>query len=181
MNQYQYSNNPEMSQEIQGSPVFSSVLEQLRHDREVQAMRYPFVYVLSDTIVGQTTLPYTLTIAQGTDFKCLFVTGSMYSYDSENASTFPIPNSGGLTSWAGRGLSVQITDSRSGRRLTSGFVPGELLFSPGYGMNFQNPLPFKYHFVKNSKILFDITNRDNANRTHYFDIALIGYKIETPD
>lgn len=181
----QYSNNPEMSRQIAGSPVFSNILEQLKHERTVQQMRYPFVYCLSDSIAGQATQPFTLTIEQGTDFKTLFITGQAYSYEDTagggDATTFPIPNALGVADWAGRGLSAQITDSRSGRQLTSGFVPFELLFSPGYGMNFQNPLPFKYHFVKNSKVVFDIRNRDNADRTHYFDIALIGYKIETPN
>lgn len=182
MNTPRFSSNPEMEAAFAKSPVFSSIQTEINHEREVQKQKYPYIYVLNDSIVGQTTSPFPLTIEQGTDFKCLFMTGSAFSYDADvaDATNFPIPNSLGVTAWAGRGLSADITDTRSGRKLTSGFVPFELLFSPGYGLNFQDPIPFKYFFNRNSKVLFDIRNRDVAARTHEFSIALIGFKIETP-
>lgn len=177
----QYGNNPEMAQEISENPTFSSLASELLHEREVQAMRWQYVYNLSGSIAGQTSQVFNITIEQGTDFLCKWLTGSTFSYDAQNASAFPIPNSEGVTAWAGRGLSVKITDSNSGRELTSGFVPMELLCSPGYGLNFQYPFPLRYLFGRNNKVKFDIRNRDAATRTHYFEIALIGFKYATPN
>lgn len=173
--------NPEMATAISENPVFAAIANEVEHAREVQAMRYTYIYGFSDEIVGQQTLPFILTIEQGTDFQCLAMTASCFSYDDQDDSDFPIPNSAGLTAWAGRGLSVAITDSNAGRDLTSGFIPMELIATPGYGLNFQRPYPFKYHFYRNNKIRFDVRNRDNANRTHAFAFALLGYKIVTPN
>lgn len=177
-----YSPNPEMAQAIDENSVFSSVKNQVEHQRTVQAMKYFYAYPLTGDVVGQQTSVFTLTIEQGTDFACYGLVGSMYSYDAGNASSFPVPNSAGSTAWAGRGLSARVVDTRSGRELTGGFVALELLLTPGYGLNFQSEhgFTFRYFFYRNSKIRFDIRNRDNANRTHHFDIALVGYKILTP-
>lgn len=173
--------NPEMAQQISDNPVFDAIAKEVEHDRELTAMKYNYTYTLSDSIVGQQTLPFFITIEQGTDFSCKWILGSAYSYDTVHDTDFPIPNSLGATAWAGRGLSLQITDTRSGRNLTSGFVTLETLLTPGYGLNFQQPYPFRYHFYRNTKIRFDIRNRDNANRTHYFDIMLNGFKVITPN
>lgn len=172
--------NPEMSSQISEHPTFEAVIAEVNHERDMQAMRYSYVYTLSETITGQQTLPFNIQIEQGTDFKSLWLTASCFSYDSENATDFPVPNGLGVTSWAGRGLSVMITDTRSARTLTSGYVPIELLGTPGYGLNFQQPFPFKYFWYRNTKIRFDVRNRDNADRTHRFEVALYGYKIVTP-
>lgn len=175
------SQNPVMAEMISDRPVFDAVAKEVEHDRELTAIRYNYTYTLSDSIVGQATLPFFITIEQGTDFSCKWMLGSAFSYDSQEDTDFPIPNSLGATSWAGRGLSVQITDTRSGRNLTSGFVTWETIMTPGYGMNFQQPYPFRYHFYRNTKIRFDIRNRDNANRTHDFEIMLNGFKVVTPN
>jgi hypothetical protein len=175
--------NPEMAQQISESAVFGAIASELKHQRIVQAMRYNYTYVLNDDIDGQVTEPFYMTIEQGTDFQSLWLTASAYSYETDqgDASSFPIPNSMGLLNWAGRGLSLMVTDMRSGRELTSGYVPFELIGTPGYGMNFQHPYPFKYLFYRNSKIRIDVRNRDNADRNHEFSIALNGYKIMTPE
>lgn len=172
--------NPEMANQIAANPTFAALANELLHKREVQAMKYFYCYVLNDEIAGQVTSPFSIQIEQGTDFDCKFMTASVFSYDADNDTDFPIPNSIGVIPWAGRGLSAQITDSRSGRQLTSGFVPFELFATPGYGLNFQRVFPITYLFARNSRIRFDIRNRDNADRTHSFSIALWGYKIESP-
>ena len=173
--------NPQMAQRISENPVFDSVAKEVEHDRELTAMKYNYTYTLSDTIDGQETLPFFITIEQGTDFSCKWILGSAFSYDAEVDTRFPIPNSLGATAWAGRGLSVQITDTRSGRNLTSGFVTWETIMTPGYGLNFQQPYPFRYHFYRNTKIRFDIRNRDNSSRNHQFEIMLNGFKVVTPN
>lgn len=172
----------QLSSEIAGNPTFESITQELGHLREVQAQMVPYIYVLTGTVVGQSQQSFILTIEQGADFKCQWITGSMFSFDTAgaNASTFPLPNALGVQYWAARGLSADITDSRSGNKLTSGFVPMELFCSPGYGLNFQNLFPWRYLFMQNNKLKFDIRNRDNATRTHEFNIALIGHRILTP-
>jgi len=178
--------NPEMSEAISQSPVFASLANEVEHEREVQAMRYSYIYGIADTIAVQTTAPFILTIDQGSDFKCLAITASAFNYDAAVATDFPIPNSLGSTAWAGRGLSVMMTDTNAGRDLTSGFIPFELIATPGYGLNFQNPYAFRYYFRRNNKIRFDVRNRDGIpphglRAAHQFAIALLGYKIVTPE
>jgi hypothetical protein len=182
----QYQDQPELASSISADPVFSATAAEVVHERKVQAMKWWYTYVLSDSIDGQESKPFIITIEQGTDFFCHYLTASAFSYDASNASSFPIPNSGGLTHWAGRGLTVRITDSRTGRDFTSGEVAFELIATPGYGLSFVKPFPFRQLFLRNSKIRFDIRNLDNANRkedndsAHQFNIAMHGYKYLTP-
>lgn len=183
-----YQDQPELAAVISADPTFAALEQEVMHDRKMQTMRSWYTYVLSDSIDGQASKPFILTIEQGTDFKCMYLTASAFSYDPTGGqeTSFPIPNSGGFAYWAGRGLTVRITDTRAGRDLTSGDLPFELISTPGYGLSFITPFPFKYFFMRNSKIRFDIRNLDNVNRSaanggaHQFSIALHGYKILTP-
>lgn len=174
--------NLEMARDIDSSPVFQSIANEVTHEREVQAMRYAFVYTLSGEVIGQQTMPFTLLIDQGSDFKCVGITGSCYSYDSDalDGSSFPVPNAAAVDDWAMRGLSFMFTDTRSGTQLMSDFVPAECMLTPGYGMTFIKPYEFRYFFWRNSKLKVDVRNRDNARRTHQFNISLIGFKVFTP-
>jgi len=184
-----YQDQPELQASINANPVFAALEDEIKHERNVQAMKWAYAYTLNDTILGQTSKPFTITIEQGTDFKCLYVVASAFGYDKNNPSSFPVV---GNTSWAARGLTIRITDTRSGRELTSGDMPYELWATPGYGTQFVKPFPFRYCFLRNSKIRFDIRNNDNAtfNATavagqstgdgHRFSIALHGYKYLTP-
>lgn len=173
-------NNPVMANQISENAAFKSLAHEVAHERAVNAMKWVYTYTLSETVPGQSTQPFNIQIEQGTDFECKYMSISTFSYDDQNDTDYPIPNSLGATAWAGRGLSILITDTRSGRNLTSGYVPIELIASPAYGINMQSPIPFKYFFWRNTKIKFDIRNRDNANRTHEINIALHGYKVATP-
>jgi hypothetical protein len=182
-----YQDQPELAARIAADPTFAAIAEEVKHERKVQAMKWWYTYVLNDTLDGQINKPYSITIEQGTDFKCCYLTASAFSYDATNPSSFPIPNSGGLNHWAGRGLTIRITDTRTGRDLTSGDVPFELFATPGYGLMFTKPFPFHYFFMRNSKVRFDIKNLDNAARKtangsyscQSFSIALHGYKYLT--
>jgi hypothetical protein len=177
-----YQDQPELAASIAANPVFSALADEVTHERNVQAMRWWYTYTLNDSIAGQTSKPFTITIEQGTDFKCMMMVASAFSYDAAGGheSSFPIPNASGNTDWSGRGLTMRITDTRSGRELTSGDCPFELFASPGYGLSFVKPFPFRYMFLRNSKIRFDIRSNDNALRTQQFSIALHGYKYLTP-
>jgi hypothetical protein len=181
-----YQDQPELAASISADPTFAALEQEVLHERKVQAMKWWYTYTLVDSIDGQATKPFTITIEQGTDFKCVMMNMSVFSYDATNVSSFPIPNSGNSLRWAGRGLTVRITDTRAGRDLTSGDVPIELFATPGYGNSFIKPFPFHYFFLRNSKIRFDVRNLDNANRkaangsAHQFAIAMHGYKYLTP-
>lgn len=177
-----YQDQPELAASISANPTFSALEQEVAHERTVQAMKWHYIYVLTDEIVGQGSKPFTITIEQGTDFKCTHMSMSMFSYDDSNDTDFPMPNGGATPNafWAGRGLTLKITDTRSGRDLTSGDMPAELIATPGYGISFVKLVPFPYFFLRNSKIRFDIRNLDNANRTHKFNIALHGFKYLTP-
>ena len=179
----EFTSNIEMAKQISESAVFSSIANEVRHQRTVQAMKWNYSYVLNDDIDGQVTQAFFITIEQGTDFQCKWLTASAYSYEDDQGdpTLFPIPNSLAAVNWAGRGLSLRVTDMRSGRELTSGFAAFELFGTPGYGLNFQHPYPFNYFFMRNSQIRFDVRNRDSALRNHQFAILLNGYKIATPN
>jgi hypothetical protein len=181
-----YQDQPELAATIAADPTFAALEQEVLHERRTQAMKWWYTYVLSDSIDGQVSKPFLLSIEQGTDFKCCYLTASAFSYDATNVTSFPIPNSANSARWAGRGLTLRITDTRAGRDLTSGDVPFELFATPGYGLSFVKPFPFHYFFLRNSKIRFDIRNLDNADRkdandsAHAFSIALHGYKYLTP-
>lgn len=175
----QYADQPHLANEMASNPVFASIMNEVEDERDRQAVRWQYIYGIADTVsTGQTT-SFTLTIEQGTDFKCIGITVSAFNYDAANATIFPAV---GNTAWAMRGLSVQIVDANAGRELTSGFIPFELIAAPGYGLNFQNIYPFRYHFYRNNKIRFDVRNRETtaARADHQFAIALLGWKILTP-
>jgi hypothetical protein len=174
------SSNPEMSQMIDSNPVFSAIAQEVEQERTAQSMKQTFIYNVNGSVRGQETGVFTLLVEQGVNFKCLAISGSCFSYDAVNPTDYPLPNALGVTDWAGRGLSFQITDTRTGNLLTSGFVPAELLLTPGYGFSMIRPIDFRYFFFPNTKMRFDVRNRDNVNRVHEFNLALIGYKIYTP-
>jgi hypothetical protein len=181
-----YQDQPELAATISQDPTFAALEQEVAHERKVQAMKWWYTYVLTDDIDGQESKPSIITIEQGTDFKCCYLTASAFSYSATVPTAFPIPNGGGLTTWAGRGLVMRITDTRAGRDLTSGEVPFELFATPGYGLSFVKPFPLHYFFLRNSKVRFDIRNLDNgaapplAATNHRFSIALHGYKYLTP-
>ena len=172
---------------VRQDPTFAALEAEVDHERHVQAMKHWYSYPVSGVIAGQQSLPFSITIEQGTDFKCIGITASAFSYNSAGGSSFPMPvaTSGNVsTSWACRGLSVAITDTRAGRTLTSGQVPFELFATPGYGVSFTRMFPFQYFFLRNSKVQFDVRNNENttyggstvATGACSFSITLHGFK-----
>jgi hypothetical protein len=170
-----------IANEISDNPTFQALAAQAWQERESQAMQHSFIYAVSGAVLGLQTLPFNLLIESGSDFQCLMMTASAFSYDAVNATIFPVPNSLGIVTSAGDGLSVQITDTASGRQLTNGFVSIRNIGTPGYGVNMVKPLPFRYHFKANSILRFDVRSREtNAARSQSFEFALIGLKTFLP-
>jgi hypothetical protein len=176
-----YTPDAGLASEIANDPTYSALAAQTQQERQQQAMSYGFIYGVSGSVPGLATQAFNLLIEAGSDFQCLMLTASAFSYDAVNATIFPIPNSLGITAAAGDGLSVQITDTTSGRQLTNGFISMRNFATPGYGVNFTKPLPWKYHFRANSILRFDVRSREtNALRIQNFEFALIGVKTQVP-
>ncbi len=155
--------------------------------RKVQLTKYSFLYALNVPVANNTTLPALLTIEEDADFLVESFTGSCYGPTDVNgarqsgvATIFPL--AGTTTGYADRGVMANVTDTGSGRKLTSGFVPLETILSPGYGASpsLQQPYPFKYMIKRSSKLQFDLRNRDTtANYYHFVSIVMKGVKYTT--
>lgn len=150
--------------------------------RRIQQSKYAFIYVLNVPVANNTTLPAFLTIEEDADFMVTAITGSVLGPTDVNgarqvtaATIFPL--AGTTVGYADRGVMAKVTDAGSGRVLTSSFVPLETILSPGYGLSLDSQYPFKYLILKNSKIQFDLRNRDTtAGYYHFVSIALHGTK-----
>jgi len=171
--------NGMMDQVNQGGDTFKVIRDQIKYRLDVQTFRKMYWYVVDGSLDGQDSNPYFITTEANMTYDCRFALGYAFSYDSVNATDFPIPNSAGLPDWAGDGLSVSISTGQQGTSFQNGDIPFKLLFAPGYGLSFQNALPFEYMFSGNSKIKMQITNRDNVDRTHTFAIVLGGFLVST--
>lgn len=159
-----------------------TVQQEAAYFRKVQLNKYGFIYALNVPVANGTTLPAILTIEEDSDFLVEKFTGSAYGPTDVNgirqtAAATDFPLAGTTVGWADRGVSVKITDSGAGRVLTNGLVPLETLLTPGYGVALFTPFNFKYYIRRNSKIQFDLRNRDSqGSNFHFVSIVLHGYK-----
>jgi hypothetical protein len=167
--------------------VFKQVTAEQLQNSEVQKYKYNYTYTVSALINPATTTPFVLAIEQDADFLFEKFTGSCYGPCDANGiptasnTDFPMPGIGAGAGFAGRGLTVEISDTGSSRDLTRGAVPVELLLTPGYDLQFHLPYPVKYFAERNSKIRFNFTNRDTqTDARHQVDIAINGYKFQMP-
>jgi len=168
--------------------IFEKVANEQIHNAESQKYKYNYTYTVSAVIPPATTKPSILSIEQDADFLFEKMTGSVLGPCDSNgvptvsATDFPKPGIAAGAGHAGRGVTVEITDTGSSRNLTSGAVPVETILTPGYGDTLHLPYPIKYFANRNSKIKFNFTNRDTkANANHLVDIAINGYKFMMPE
>lgn len=163
--------------------AFSSVVSQLKSERETQKYKYNYSYTVSDSIPNGTTKPIFLVIQDDADFTPTRLTLSAYGPTDVNGvrqvtSATDFPLAGTSVGYADRGLQVQITDTGSGRDLTNGFVNVELFGAPGYGIQMHQPFPFNTTFAARSQIRFDFRNRDTvADLYHFVSILMNGNKF----
>lgn len=155
---------------------------EIENFRRVQIDKYAFMYALNLPVGNNTTVPGLLTIEEDADFLVHSITGSAYGPCDVNgvreaAVATEFPQAGTTVGFADRGLMTKITDTGSGRVLTNGWVPLECILTPGYGLSLMQPFPYKYLIRKNSKIQFDLRNRDTtAGYYHFCSIVLNGTK-----
>lgn len=96
---------------------------------------------------------------------------------------FPSGRATGTVNLAARGLSLRITELGSGRLLTDGYVPLELMGTPGYGSFMREAFPFRYTFRKEAKLQIELVNKDiavlngGADAYHQISLALFGKKF----
>lgn len=162
--------------------TYQSIVQEAAYRRAVQLYKYNYTYTVTAIVGPNATVPVILSIEQDADFFIEKITGSCYGPCSAAgivtpavATDFDMP--GTAVGFAARGISIQITDTGAGRELTNGFVPVELLFTPGYAIGFFQPYRLQYFARRNSKIRFDIRNRDTqAGANQQIDIAINGYK-----
>lgn len=162
--------------------VYNSLVQEAAYRRSVQLFKYNYTYTITGIIAVNTAAPIILTIEQDADFWIEKITGSVYGpcalvtgIPGGGATDYDMP--GTAAGFAGRGMSVQITDTGAGRELTNGFVPVETILTPGYAIGFFQPFRLSYFARRNSKIRFDFRNRDTqANANQQVDITLNGYK-----
>ena len=175
--------NVGMANSFNSNPVFSAVAQEMYQKREAQAVRWTRIYPISGEIDAAATKTEIITIDQENDFDCYAFLASAFSYNATGGqeTDFPAPNDSNNLYWAMRGLTLELTDTSSGRMLTSGEVPFELIATPGYGASFQNPFPFRYYFYRNSKLRVVIRSREtNASRIHKYEFAMVGTAFTAP-
>jgi hypothetical protein len=164
----------------------SNVLAETENLRETQKYKYTFSYGLSVAVPNDSNKTALITIEQDADFKAEKLTGHVIAPANQNgvrqtAGATDYPLVGTTAGYAEHGVSVKITDSGAGRELTSGFVPLELLLTPGYREQFYIPFPWTYFARRNTKLKFEFMNRDTATGLYHFvSLQLKGYKYTTP-
>ncbi len=180
------------------SEVTQLVTLEAQQFRETQISKWGFLYTLNVAVPNNSTFPAQLPIEEDAEFFCHSFTGSCYGPTNSlgvkalNASTdFPlagtaVPSGAGLPAIADRGLMFNITDQGAGRTLANGFIAAETILSPGYGLSRSIPQPFRYWGLRNSKLQFDIRNRDTAlgagdtTLYHYLSLTIYGFKYNVP-
>lgn len=162
--------------------------------RDKQAFRYNFTFPQSVVVPNNGQRSFQIVVDADADFYAERITGSALGPCNANGlrqvgQATDFPYLGTTVGFADRGLMVNIKDGGSRLDLTDGFVPLELIFTPGYDVGtFYIPFPFKYFVRRNAKLVFTFINRDtrvaaaiaplNAGDTmyHFVSAALNGSK-----
>jgi len=175
------------------------VIAELETATKIQRVKYWFTYTITSTILNGSTKPLLLTIEQDADFQIKELTIACNAPVNEDGT--PVGQAGsvsagqtpvtdfplfGNTAQSARGLTVQITDTGAGRVLTSGEIPVEMIGTPAYGQQLYIPYKLQYLALRNTKLRFDVRNRDLAttapdglDQYHEITIGLTGFKYES--
>jgi hypothetical protein len=163
--------------------------------RDKQAYRYNFTFPQSVAVPNNGQRALQIVVDADADFYAERLTGSALGPTTQAGVRLVAQNTdfryiGTTTGFADRGLMVNIKDGGSRIDLTDGFVPLELIFTPGYDVGtFYIPFPFKYYVRRNAKLVFTFLNRDTqvgiapiAGQTlfHFVSVALNGFKYLVP-
>ncbi len=166
----QPNTNPNPQNANPPAPEFRSaektVQIEAQDKRDKQAYKYNFTFPQSVVVPNNGQRSFQVVIDADADFYAERLTGSALG-PCNNAGLRQIaqptdfPYLGTTLGFADRGLMVNIKDGGSRIDLTDGFVPLELIFTPGYDVGtFYIPFPFKYYIRRNAKLVFTFINRD---------------------
>jgi hypothetical protein len=165
--------------------VEKAITMEAQDHRDKQAYRYNFTFPQSVAVPNNGQRSFQIVVDADADFYCERLTGSCLGptnatgvRQTASATVFPYPGVAGV-GFADRGLMVQIKDGGSRIDLTDGFVPVELIFTPGYDIGtFHIPYPFKYYIRRTAKLVFNFINRDTTagGLFHFVSASLNGYK-----
>lgn len=162
--------------------------------RDKQAYKYNFTFPQSVVVPNNGQRAFQIVVDADADFYAERLTGSALGPCESTglrqiAQPTDFPYLGTTLGFADRGLMVSIKDGGSRIDLTDGFVPLELIFTPGYDVGtFYIPFPFKYFIRRNSKLVFTFINRDTkvalavaplaagATMYHFVSASLNGMK-----
>lgn len=207
----QPSTNPNPPNSQVPSPQFRNAAGAVKIEaqdlRDKQAYKYNFTFPQAIAVPNNGQRAFQITVDADADFYAERLTGSALgpcdtsgiryagqqsAADNPNVPPQPtnFPYIGTTTGYADRGLMVEIKDGGSRINLTDGFVPLELLFTPGYDIGtFYIPFPFKYYVRRSAKLVFNFSNRDKAAPAavagyntppflyHFVSVALNGSKF----
>ena len=166
-----------------------TVMNELAKKREEQLVKWQYTYTVSGVIQNAQTTALTITIDQSHNFFCEYITGRFWGptnssgiYQSVGgagvpSSNFPNPDN---VKFASSGISVKLVDQGAGIEIDNDYVPAELKYTPGYGVQFFQPMKFHYLFKQNSVVRFEVRNRDTfatgGTYYHQAEFAMQGWK-----
>ncbi len=184
--------NPNPPDPSSPAPEYRNAAETIRIEaqdiRDKQAYKYNFTFPQSVAVPNNGQRAFQIVVDADADFYAERLTGSALGPTDQNgvrlagqqaaaqnpnvpAQPTNFPYIGTTTGYADRGLTVKITDGGSRVTLTDGFVPLELIFTPGYDIGtFHIPFPFKYLIRRTAKLVMTFANRDRA-----VPVAVAGY------
>lgn len=184
--------NPNPPNQNRPEPSYRNAAETVKIEaqdlRDKQAYRYNFTFPNAIAVPNNGQRSFQIVVDADADFYAERLTGSALgptdkagvrlagqqaSGDNPNVPAQPtnFPLVGTTTGYADRGLMVEIKDGGSRINLTDGFVPLEIIFTPGYDIGtFHIPFPFKYYIRRSAKLVFNFSNRDKAA-----PVAVAGY------
>ncbi len=134
--------------------------------RDKQAYKYNFTFPQSVVVPNNGQRAFQIVVDADADFYAERLTGSALGPCDSNGlrqvqQPTDFPYLGTTLGFADRGLMVNVKDGGSRIDLTDGYVPLELIFTPGYDVGtFYIPFPFKYFIRRNAKLVFTFINRD---------------------
>jgi len=184
-------NNQSVAPEFQGAA--KAVQIEAQDLRDKQAVKYNFTYPQTVVVPNNGQRSFQIVVDADADFYAERLTGSALGPCDTNGLRLTsqptnFPYLGTTVGFADRGLMVNIKDGGSRVDLTDGFVPLELIFTPGYDVGtFYIPFPFRYFVRRNAKLVFTFLNRDTkvgiapetvgSQLFHFVGASLNGYKF----
>jgi hypothetical protein len=183
-----------------------AIIAELQDQIDRQKNKFHFVYPQTILVpyrsadFNETSAVATIDIASDAPFRIERITMSamgpvdangfrVYDDGTNPLTQFPLAGTDPLGTeiqYAEHGVSVRISEGGSNREFTDGFVPLELIATPGYREAFYHPLPFNYLVKERSQLRFEFQNRDAAPEYetnqyfHLVSLALIGSKYVVP-